>query len=93
LLRGVPIYGRDVDAELVTPTGAAILTTLVEEFGTAPPMQVEQIGYGAGMKDHPQIPNLLRVSIGATWNGAGSLTKAPPSPPDPPDLHTEQVKG
>jgi uncharacterized protein (TIGR00299 family) protein len=65
LLRGVPIYGRDVEAELVTPTGAAILTTLVGEFGSAPPMQVAQVGYGAGSRDLP-IPNLLRVSIGAT---------------------------
>ena len=65
LLRGVPIYGRDVEAELVTPTGAAILTTLVEEFGGAPPMQVERIGYGAGTRDL-SIPNLLRVSIGET---------------------------
>jgi uncharacterized protein (TIGR00299 family) protein len=65
LLRGVPIYGRDVEAELVTPTGAAILTTLVEEFGTTPPMQVAQVGYGAGTRDLP-LPNLLRVSIGET---------------------------
>jgi uncharacterized protein (TIGR00299 family) protein len=93
LLRGVPMYGRDVDAELVTPTGAAILTTLVEEFGSAPPMQVEQIGYGAGMKDNPQLPNLLRVSIGTTWNEAGSLTKAHLPSSDPPDLHTEKAKG
>jgi uncharacterized protein (TIGR00299 family) protein len=65
LLRGVPIYGRDVEAELVTPTGAAILTTLAEKFGVAPPMKVEQIGYGAGTRDLPH-PNLLRVSIGET---------------------------
>lgn len=65
LLRGVPIYGRDVEAELVTPTGAAILTTMVEEFGGAPPMQVQQVGYGAGSRDLP-LPNLLRVSIGET---------------------------
>jgi hypothetical protein len=63
LLRGVPIYGRDVEAELVTPTGAAILTTLAEGFGTAPPMQVTHIGYGAGTRELP-IPNLLRLSIG-----------------------------
>jgi uncharacterized protein (DUF111 family) len=54
-----------VEAELVTPTGAAILTTLVEEFGGAPPMQVQQVGYGAGSRDLP-LPNLLRVSIGET---------------------------
>jgi uncharacterized protein (TIGR00299 family) protein len=65
LLREVPIYGRDVDAELVTPTGAAVLTTVTEGFGSAPRMQVEQIGYGAGSRDLP-LPNLLRVSIGPT---------------------------
>jgi uncharacterized protein (DUF111 family) len=59
----VPTYGRDVDAELVTPTGAAILTTLAEEFGGAPPMVVEGIGYGAGSRDLP-LPNLLRVTLG-----------------------------
>ncbi len=65
LLRGVPTYGRDLDAELVTPTGAAILTALAEGYGAAPPMRVDQIGYGAGSRELPH-PNLLRVSIGST---------------------------
>jgi len=63
LLRGVPIYGRDVEAELVTPTGAAILTTLAKGFGEAPPMRLNHVGYGAGTRELP-IPNLLRLSIG-----------------------------
>jgi hypothetical protein len=63
LLQGVPIYGRDVDAELVTPTGAAILTTVAESFGEIPLMRVKQIGYGAGTRELP-IPNLLRLSTG-----------------------------
>ncbi len=63
LLRGIPTYGRDVDAELVTPTGAAILTTLAERFGSSPPMTVNRIGYGAGSRELPH-PNLLRISIG-----------------------------
>lgn len=63
LLKGVPTYGRDVDAELVTPTGAAILTALVQGFGAAPPMAVAQIGYGAGTRELPH-PNVLRISIG-----------------------------
>jgi len=66
LLRGVPTYGRDVDAELVTPTGAAILTTLAEGYGSAPPMKVDRIGYGAGTRDLPH-PNLLRVSLGQAF--------------------------
>lgn len=66
LLRGAPIYGGDVEAELATPTGAAILATLAQGFGAAPPMRVERIGYGAGSRDLP-IPNLLRISIGESW--------------------------
>jgi uncharacterized protein (TIGR00299 family) protein len=65
LLQGVPIYGRDVDAELVTPTGAAIITVIAEGFGEAPGMRVQQIGYGAGTRDLA-VPNLLRVAIGET---------------------------
>jgi uncharacterized protein (TIGR00299 family) protein len=63
LLQDVDIYGRDVDAELVTPTGAAILTAVAESFGSAPPMRVTRIGYGAGTRERP-IANLLRISIG-----------------------------
>jgi hypothetical protein len=65
LLQGVPIYGRDIEAELVTPTGAAILTTLATGFGGGPAMRVEKIGYGAGTRQLP-IPNLLRVLISET---------------------------
>jgi len=63
LVKGVPVYGRDIEAELVTPTGAAIITTLAKGFGWSPLMEVEAIGYGAGHRDLP-IPNLLRVSVG-----------------------------
>ena len=72
LLKGVPTYGRDVDAELVTPTGAAILTTLAEGWGAAPPMAVSRIGYGAGTRDLPH-PNLLRISIGEAQDRDGDL--------------------
>ena len=63
LLNGVPIYGRDIESELVTPTGAALLVELVDEFGPLPPMTLTAVGYGAGGRDLP-IPNLLRVLIG-----------------------------
>ena len=63
LVKGAPTYGRDIEAELTTPTGAAIITTLAKEFGRAPLMAVEAIGYGAGHRNLP-IPNLLRISIG-----------------------------
>jgi len=63
LLKGVPTYGTGIKGELVTPTGAAIITTLAESFGDLPRLKVEHIGYGAGSIDLP-IPNLLRVFIG-----------------------------
>lgn len=64
LLKGAPTYARGQDGELTTPTGAALLATLAEGFGPVPAIRVEQIGYGAGTKDLPQAPNLLRVFIG-----------------------------
>ncbi|MCK5327293.1 MAG: nickel pincer cofactor biosynthesis protein LarC, partial [Candidatus Latescibacteria bacterium] len=66
LLRGVPVQHTDIRAELVTPTGAAILTTLAKGFGQAPLFRTEQIGYGAGTRELEDTPNLLRVQIGDT---------------------------
>jgi len=63
LLRGVPSYGGPVEAELVTPTGAAIVTTVCEHFGAMPPMTIRALGWGAGSRDLPH-PNLLRVFLG-----------------------------
>jgi len=63
LLQGVPIYSTEVEGELVTPTGAAILTTLCENFGPLPRFRVGKTGYGAGEKDFP-MANFLRVSLG-----------------------------
>ena len=68
LLKGRPFYSTPGAGELLTPTGAAILTTLCEDFGSSPPMTMEMIGYGAGARD-PQIPNLLRVMIGRAPDG------------------------
>ncbi|MCX5894639.1 MAG: nickel pincer cofactor biosynthesis protein LarC [Proteobacteria bacterium] len=66
LLKGVPVCASAIRGELVTPTGAAILTTMVQAFGHIPPMTVLKSGYGAGMKDFPQIPNMLRIILGET---------------------------
>jgi uncharacterized protein (TIGR00299 family) protein len=63
LLRGVPLAALDVEGELTTPTGAAIVAALADEFGPLPPMTVAAIGYGAGQKDFPQ-PNILRLLVG-----------------------------
>jgi uncharacterized protein (DUF111 family) len=63
LIKGKPVYSTGVKGELLTPTGAAILTTLASEFGPMPAMTVEATGYGAGTLD-PPVPNLLRIAIG-----------------------------
>jgi uncharacterized protein (TIGR00299 family) protein len=63
IVKGRPVYSTEVKGELLTPTGAAILTTLAADFGPIPPMRIERVGYGAGTSD-PAIPNLLRVMIG-----------------------------
>jgi pyridinium-3,5-bisthiocarboxylic acid mononucleotide nickel chelatase len=65
LLRGVPLAALDVEGELTTPTGAAIVRSLADEFGPLPAMTVESIGYGAGEKDFAH-PNLLRILVGQT---------------------------
>jgi len=64
LLRGVPVYGSPVEAELTTPTGAAIISTIAKAFGVLPPLQVDQIGYGAGSRELPGRANLLRLIVG-----------------------------
>jgi uncharacterized protein (TIGR00299 family) protein len=64
LLRDAPIYSGAVQKELVTPTGALIVTTYASAFGPIPAMSVERIGYGAGERDDPTTPNVLRVLIG-----------------------------
>ena len=63
LLAGVPVYTTQMSGELVTPTGAAILTTIASTFGPLPVMTVGSIGYGAGSRDR-EFPNVLRVMLG-----------------------------
>jgi uncharacterized protein (TIGR00299 family) protein len=64
LLKGAPIYGTDIKGELVTPTGAAIITSVCTEYGPLPAMHVEHTGYGAGSRQYERFPNVLRVFIG-----------------------------
>jgi pyridinium-3,5-bisthiocarboxylic acid mononucleotide nickel chelatase len=72
LLKGVPLAASSIKAELTTPTGAAILTTVVSEWIDHPLMRVEQIGHGAGRRDFPEQPNLLRLFVGTSANPAES---------------------
>ena len=64
LLAGVPVYSSGIQAELVTPTGALVVTTYARSYGPLPAMRVGQIGYGAGTRDLGPVPNVLRVVIG-----------------------------
>ena len=63
ILKGVPVYGSNIPHELVTPTGAAIVASLIQEFGAMPNMIIKGIGYGAGRRDLADRPNLLRIII------------------------------
>lgn len=74
LLRDVPTYGGEIDAELATPTGAALLASFATDWGTQPSMRVSRQAFGAGGRDLPGQPNVLRLLIGepsgATVSGA-----------------------
>jgi uncharacterized protein (TIGR00299 family) protein len=72
LMRGVPVRACDEPGELTTPTGAAILVALAERFGPMPAMVVEAAGYGAGARQGPRMPNVVRVVLGRRCEeGAG----------------------
>jgi uncharacterized protein (TIGR00299 family) protein len=69
LLKGIPVFSNNAKGELTTPTGAALLVTLVEEFGIRPPMNILASGYGAGTLQTPGNANVLRICLGETNNG------------------------
>jgi uncharacterized protein (TIGR00299 family) protein len=78
LLKGAAIYSKHVSAELVTPTGAAILAAVVDDFRTVDGFSIEHIGYGAGTKQFQNFPNCLRLLIGEESPGAaGRVASAP----------------
>ncbi len=70
LLRGVPLRANAVEAELTTPTGAAILTTVVQQWIEQPAMTIDRIGLGAGRKEFPDHPNVLRLFLGTAEDSA-----------------------
>jgi uncharacterized protein (DUF111 family) len=72
LLRGAPVRGGPVEAELVTPTGAALLMTLAEGWGDPPAMRLAQVGTGAGTREFPAHPNILRLLIGERTSASTS---------------------
>jgi hypothetical protein len=71
LLRDVPVVGVDIEGETVTPTGAILARAISKQFGKMPAMKVESVGYGAGQRDWPDRPNVLRLTIGESSDSAG----------------------
>lgn len=76
LLKGVAFYSTEAVGELVTPTGAAIITTVCTNYGPIPQMKLQYTGYGAGTREYKKFPNALRVLIG---EDTGELTSAGPA--------------
>ena len=73
ILTGVPVYGTGIPHELVTPTGAAIISSLAQRFEPLPEMVIDRIGYGAGQRDLEDRPNLLRIVLAAESESATDL--------------------
>lgn len=74
LLRGVPVYAGEIEGEFVTPTGAAIIATLCDEFGALPPMRITGVGYGAGSRNPKHFPNTLRLMMGEIGEGTDVIS-------------------
>ena len=83
LIEGMPVYSGETEGELLTPTGAVLLATLVREWGPLPPMRLDRIGTGAGSADPPRA-NVLRLFVGspleASLSGPPAGTAATPAP-------------
>src|SRR6202034_3721069 len=76
LLKDAPVYSSGLRAELVTPTGAAIVKTLASRFSAFPEMKVEKSGYGAGTRDFPGHPNVVRLTVGENTQNAWAAKTA-----------------
>jgi uncharacterized protein (TIGR00299 family) protein len=71
MLPGVPVRSVNVEGETVTPTGAALVTALSDRFGPMPAMTVDKVGVGAGSREYPGLPNVLRAFVGSAVVPAG----------------------
>jgi uncharacterized protein (DUF111 family) len=77
LLAGVPVYSAGPSVELVTPTGALVVSDYAHEYGTMPAMVVERTGYGAGTRDFADRPNVVRVVLGRSADRSDASADAP----------------
>ena len=78
LLEGVPVYAGAQQAELVTPTGALLVSSYAKSYGPMPPMTVRNVGYGAGTREFTDAPNVLRVVVGEAERGGEALRHIQP---------------
>jgi pyridinium-3,5-bisthiocarboxylic acid mononucleotide nickel chelatase len=78
LLEGIPTWGRDLNLELTTPTGAAIVASLCSSFGAMPPMRIEVSGFGAGTRDIDGFPNCTQVVLGTPLSQAAGTSDGHP---------------
>jgi len=76
LLKGKPIYAGDIEGEFVTPTGAAIITTVCDRYETLPSMQIAATGYGAGARNPKGFPNALRVLVGEIVDSSAGIDES-----------------
>ncbi|MEO7133947.1 MAG: nickel pincer cofactor biosynthesis protein LarC [Vicinamibacterales bacterium] len=76
LLEDAPVYSSGIQKELLTPTGALILTEYADEFGPIPPMKIERVGYGAGDRELKETPNVVRVLVGEATDKPRGLSKS-----------------
>jgi uncharacterized protein (TIGR00299 family) protein len=81
LLKDAPVYSSGIQSELLTPTGALILTEYATEFGPVPPMTIDRVGYGAGDRELKDTPNVVRVLVGNS-----SVSSVPPAPSPRPQV-------
>jgi hypothetical protein len=87
LLAGLPTIGVDRTGELITPTGAALVAGLCQRFGPPPAMTMIDVGYGAGDRESPDIPNLLRLMLGEKTSAGDLGPLTPGSKPAPAHTH------
>jgi pyridinium-3,5-bisthiocarboxylic acid mononucleotide nickel chelatase len=80
LLKNAPVYSSGIQSELLTPTGALILTEFATDFGPIPPMTVDRVGYGAGDRELKETPNVVRVLIGESADAQASALQTSVAP-------------
>jgi pyridinium-3,5-bisthiocarboxylic acid mononucleotide nickel chelatase len=91
ILKGVPVYSGEIQKELVTPTGAAIVATLALRFEDFPAMKIEKTGYGAGTRDFPGQPNVLRIVVGERLSTDLADRNVRPTQPHSPQANEDTV--